>query len=205
VSESMVSGPDSDPPTDPTAGAPAPCRGNAGKGRPKGSLNKVTLAARETILLAAERLGGVDGLVAWARKSDENERIFWSVIYPKVLAYGGGPSTSAVAAVTGALVWRRPEPEPPAPATAFAAAEVAAAAADGAAAIATADAATMAATADAAAAGPPPVAATVVWRAPAPGATGGLPGLPGGPAVDTAGDGRAPPAPASRSPPGDPP
>jgi hypothetical protein len=60
-------------------------RGNAGKGRPRGSRNKTTLAAKEAIALAAEGLGGVQALIAWVKKDDQNERIFWSSIYPRLL------------------------------------------------------------------------------------------------------------------------
>lgn len=56
-----------------------------GAGRPKGSQNKVTKAAKEVIAEAAERIGGVDRLVDWARESPENEKAFWSQIYPKLL------------------------------------------------------------------------------------------------------------------------
>lgn len=62
-----------------------PNRGNMGKGRPKGAKNKTTLAAKEAIALAADRLGGVDRLVAWAQEDDANERAFWASIYPKLL------------------------------------------------------------------------------------------------------------------------
>ena len=190
---------------------PSVNRGNAGKGRPKGSLNKVTLAAREAILLAAEGLGGVDGLIAWAQKDDENQRLFWTVIYPKVLPYGGGPDTNAAAAVTGALVWRMPEPDE---AEAIAAADVeaeAAAAVGGAAVDEAAEAATAVADAGAAtevakeaaaievadadaAAGPASLGATVVWKAPEPAGARGLPGLPGG-TPEGGGTAPAPPAP----------
>jgi len=60
-------------------------RGNAGKGRPKGARNKTTLAAKEAIAQAAEGLGGVEGIIGWALRSEENEKIFWSSIYPKLL------------------------------------------------------------------------------------------------------------------------
>jgi hypothetical protein len=43
------------------------------------------LAVRETLLLAADRVGGVDALEKWIRRDRENERIFWSVIIPKLL------------------------------------------------------------------------------------------------------------------------
>lgn len=58
---------------------------NAGKGRPKGTLNKTTQAAKDAIALAAEKLGGTDRLVAWAQEDPANERVFWGSIYPKLL------------------------------------------------------------------------------------------------------------------------
>lgn len=68
--------------TEPKIGAN---RGNAGKGRPKGAKNKTTLIAKEAIATAAEQLGGVDRLVAWAKEDEKNEHTFWGTIYPKLL------------------------------------------------------------------------------------------------------------------------
>jgi hypothetical protein len=67
-----------------------------GPGRPKGVANKTTQAAKEAIAEAAEKLGGVKRLVAWAKQDEANERIFWGTIYPKLLPVqvsgeGGGP------------------------------------------------------------------------------------------------------------------
>lgn len=56
-----------------------------GPGRPKGVPNKTTLVAKEAIAQAAERLGGVDRLVAWAKEDPANERAFWAQVYPKLL------------------------------------------------------------------------------------------------------------------------
>lgn len=74
---------------------------NAGKGRPKGSVNKTTRIAKEAIALAAERLGGTDRLVEWAREDPKNEHSFWSTIYPKLLPLqvsgeDGGPIRTAI-------------------------------------------------------------------------------------------------------------
>jgi hypothetical protein len=57
----------------------------AGRGRPKGALNKTTRAAQEAIAYAAEGLGGADRLVAWAKEDARNESAFWTTIYPKLL------------------------------------------------------------------------------------------------------------------------
>jgi hypothetical protein len=59
--------------------------GNAGKGRAKGSKNKMTILAREAIATAAEGLGGTARLIAWAKEDPQNERVFWGTIYPKLL------------------------------------------------------------------------------------------------------------------------
>jgi hypothetical protein len=54
-------------------------------GRPRGAVNKTTTAAKEAISVAAENLGGVKRLVAWAKEDPLNERVFWGTIYPKLL------------------------------------------------------------------------------------------------------------------------
>ena len=59
--------------------------GKPGPGRPKGSPNKVTAAAKDAIAEAAEQLGGVSRLVSWAKEDSKNEHAFWASIYPKLL------------------------------------------------------------------------------------------------------------------------
>lgn len=56
-----------------------------GRGRPKGSVNKVGKEAKEVIAAAADGLGGLDRLIEWAKAAPENERAFWATIYPKLL------------------------------------------------------------------------------------------------------------------------
>ena len=56
-----------------------------GAGRPKGSVNKTTAAAKSVIEEAAAGLGGADRLLAWAKEDPANERAFWATIYPKLL------------------------------------------------------------------------------------------------------------------------
>jgi hypothetical protein len=68
----------------------------AGKGRPRGALNKTTRSAKDAIAAAAAALGGAERLTAWAREDPANERVFWGTIYPKLLPLqvageGGGP------------------------------------------------------------------------------------------------------------------
>lgn len=58
---------------------------NKGRGRPKGSKNKVAAEAKTVIAEAAEALGGMKRMVAWAKEAPENEKAFWSTIYPKLL------------------------------------------------------------------------------------------------------------------------
>lgn len=65
---------------------------------------KTTLAAKEAIALAAEKLGGAQGLAKWAKKSPENESLFWTRIYPRLLPVqvtgeGGGPVELIISSV----------------------------------------------------------------------------------------------------------
>jgi len=48
-----------------------------GAGRPKGSENKITRTVKEHFKDAFEELGGSEGLVKWAKKSDENLGMFY--------------------------------------------------------------------------------------------------------------------------------
>lgn len=76
----------------------------AGKGRPKGSKNKTTLAAKEAISAAAEGLGGVDRMIKWAQEDAANERVFWGTIYPKLI--GVDVNVEAGKRLARALTWR---------------------------------------------------------------------------------------------------
>jgi hypothetical protein len=58
---------------------------NAGKGRPKGALNKVTQNAKDAIAEAAVLLGGTQRLVDWVKEDPSNEKVFWGTVYPKLL------------------------------------------------------------------------------------------------------------------------
>lgn len=65
-------------------------------GRPKGVPNKTTQAAKDAIAQAATELGGAARLVEWAKEDPQNEKAFWTAIYPKLLPLqvtgeGGGP------------------------------------------------------------------------------------------------------------------
>jgi hypothetical protein len=60
-------------------------RGTPGPGRPKGIPNKATRQAKEAIALAAEGLGGTERLIAWAKESPDNEKAFWTSIYPRLV------------------------------------------------------------------------------------------------------------------------
>lgn len=59
--------------------------GTPGPGRPKGSQNRTTKAAKDAITEAASRIGGVDRLVEWIQEEPANEKAFWGTIYPKLL------------------------------------------------------------------------------------------------------------------------
>ena len=70
--------------------------GNAGKGRPKGSKNKMTAALKDMILTALNDAGGDGGGVAYlARQAEENPAAFLAllgkVLPLQVAGAGGGP------------------------------------------------------------------------------------------------------------------
>lgn len=52
-------------------------RGNAGKGRPKGSSNKATAALKDMILKALDEAGGVDYLI---KQADEQPKAFMALL-----------------------------------------------------------------------------------------------------------------------------
>ncbi len=63
-------------------------RGNLparGPGRPKGTPNKITAAAKDAIAQAAANLGGANRIVEWAKEDPKNEAAFWTSIYPKLI------------------------------------------------------------------------------------------------------------------------
>lgn len=55
------------------------------KGRPAGVPNKVTTAVKEDVLEVYSRLGGVDGLAAWAESSQRNRTMFYGWMMSKLL------------------------------------------------------------------------------------------------------------------------
>lgn len=57
----------------------------SGRARARGSRADAPLTARDALALAAERLGGVERLVAWVQEDPGNEKTFWSSLYPKLL------------------------------------------------------------------------------------------------------------------------
>lgn len=82
-----------------------------GRGRPKGSQNKVSKAAKDAIAEAAEKLGGVERMVNWAKEAPENERAFWATIYPKLIAVqveGTGTDGAHLLQAVGPLQWQPP-------------------------------------------------------------------------------------------------
>lgn len=73
-----------------------------GRGRPKGAQNKVSKEAKQAIAEAAEALGGVDRLVNWAKEAPENEKAFWTTVYPKLIAV----TVDANHTVVGRVIFR---------------------------------------------------------------------------------------------------
>lgn len=60
-------------------------RGNAGKGRPKGSPNKTTTALKEAILQAATESGGPEGMVGYLKTLAADQPVAFAGLLGKVL------------------------------------------------------------------------------------------------------------------------
>jgi hypothetical protein len=54
-------------------------------GRKKGTPNVLSGNAKEVIAQVAQNIGGVARMTKWVRESKENERAFWTSIYPRLL------------------------------------------------------------------------------------------------------------------------
>ncbi len=62
---------------------------NAGKGRKKGSLNKVTASVKEALTQAFDGVGGVDSLIAWGREDPAAFYALWSRMLPHEVNHSG--------------------------------------------------------------------------------------------------------------------
>jgi hypothetical protein len=62
-------------------------RGGArpGAGRKLGSVSFVTEAVKDALLMVAKNIGGIPRLTEWVKEDPEHEKIFWSVMYLKLL------------------------------------------------------------------------------------------------------------------------
>ncbi len=79
-------------------GTPRPKPPNAGKGRPKGSKNKVTKNAREAFQRAFDESGGFTALTAWAKANQtEFYKLYARLIPVEHVGEGGeGPIQTIV-------------------------------------------------------------------------------------------------------------
>ncbi len=77
-----------------------------GAGRPKGSVNKTTATAKAMIEAAAHGLGGAERMLAWAKEAPENEKAFWTQVFPKLMPLQvNGPGENGEHSVITKVVW----------------------------------------------------------------------------------------------------
>jgi hypothetical protein len=86
----------------PAPGSNAPPRaalGNSASGKPAPT-------PRDAIALAFDEIGGVSALAEWVEASEDNRKIFYSTIYPKILSleFGGEPDGAAIDEVRYTIV-----------------------------------------------------------------------------------------------------
>lgn len=73
-----------------TTGRPKPP--NAGKGRPKGSVNKTTASVKQALTDAFEQKGGIPSLVTWAQTNETEFYKLWGRLVPhEVTGKDGAP------------------------------------------------------------------------------------------------------------------
>lgn len=77
------------PPKSPKQGAN---RGNAGRGRPKGSRNKTTASVKEALTRAFDEMGGWEELQRWGKNNQAAFYGLWAKMLPtEVSGPDGGP------------------------------------------------------------------------------------------------------------------
>jgi hypothetical protein len=88
--------------------SPKPKPPNAGKGRPKGSPNKLTKSARDAFALAFEQLGGARALGVWA----EDNRTEFYKLYARLIPveHVGEGGTGPIATVVKHIYEDAPKP-----------------------------------------------------------------------------------------------
>lgn len=67
-----------------------PGDGTPGPGRPKGIPNKLTMAAKEIMAAAFEKVGGVEALTAWGKKNPDDFYKLWGRTFPIESKVTGG-------------------------------------------------------------------------------------------------------------------
>jgi hypothetical protein len=78
---------------------------NLRRGSRKGVPNRLTSSVREAVKIAFDRLGGADGLVKWANRSDRNMTAFYTLcskLIPTQIE-GGDPGRPVVVATSTQL------------------------------------------------------------------------------------------------------
>lgn len=83
-----------------------PNKGNAGKGRPKGSPNKTTALLKDAILMAAEKAGGPGGLVGYLTlQAQENPGPFMALLGKVMpMQVQGDPEAPLIAVIERRIV-----------------------------------------------------------------------------------------------------
>ena len=78
-------------------------RKHAGK---SGASGRLAPAAREAIARAFDEIGGVSALAEWVKASEDNRKLFYTNLYPKIIGgqAGGDPESPRITEIRRTIV-----------------------------------------------------------------------------------------------------
>ena len=85
---------------------PAPARKRAARARSGAAPGGQATAAHDAIALAFDEVGGVPALAEWVKASEDNRKIFYANLYPKLIAIqvAGDPEHPVIHEIRRSLV-----------------------------------------------------------------------------------------------------
>lgn len=72
----------------------------------KAAAGGLSTAARDAIALAFDEIGGVSALAEWVKASEDNRKLFYTNLYPKIIAapLGGDPESPVIREIRRTII-----------------------------------------------------------------------------------------------------